>query len=501
MVFGNVFNTSLLDYSDPRGAAADGFIIAYKKLLNIEIPGITDFKKICEDYLIDFQDYLIDFQAIINFSTNKSNHFTNRVPEQYPYIISFESNNGIDNFANRIHVVFKDLPEGHLPICDNDLKDFEFDPTKKQSDSENIIDLLGAYYTRTGFDNEGKQEPYIILDIKKIQEKYPSKEQQLNIATVVFIHELCHAVLDPNNYMDFACIGKEKTGVPIYKLVDPQIKYSTTYGCLKEEAIANAMAYRYIKQLGNDILLQDAEEFFSKQTGAYFYGYLLGIEKEQINPLDWIKEKIDGSDEKTQWTWLFSMAGTLKMACQNVGAGNNSTNFPVFNFFQEEDIRKICDTLGKSNNHDGVRLFQDLSKPYKMSINEYGIINITTPEKVSLDIAPQYKPFYFYLLIHPEGLTRSSFDECQTELLKCYKKIEPYSPNSKNVSKSQTEITFDPSEAKTRINDVLCDVLRDYPYTIHNYAVQTRKNGRNVTYYVNPPENKEIIEQVKKFFE
>lgn len=252
-----------------------------------------------EDTLIN---YILNTQNIVTKS--KKDTVGCRLPDREPFLVEDETYNpAIAQLSKVLRIEFRNIPLEKIKykdILNETLKD---EPKIQEKDWEGVIEFLGLYYPRTN-----SSDPYIVFDINKISEYCEGDKQKIkNITSLVLIHELFHAAMDPNNYKNYI---KSFNPVEVKPL---KIEYSERYGCCKEEAYANALTMQIIKESGDEKLISDSEEFMKGQRGAYLYGYLL----EKVGPIPgihgWIKEKIDGSDKQVQQKWLESMIDKIKL--------------------------------------------------------------------------------------------------------------------------------------------------------------------------------------------
>ena len=235
-----------------------------------------------------------------------------RLQKRLPYLLEREETGSrfFDQLRDYTHIEFDNLPDKCHPVLKKDLSKTDIDEiikTQGQAYSTNkIIEVLGCYSARTGFKSSEEDEPSVTIDINKI-DNLGNKYTPDHIAVIVLVHELCHALLDPNNYYRYTEEGT--------KFIAPKIKYESAYGCLKEEAVANAMAYKFIQKLGNKTLLSEAESFMSSQPDAYLYGYLMANDPEWDEETvreEWIREKIAGNEDAAKREWLEGMITSIK---------------------------------------------------------------------------------------------------------------------------------------------------------------------------------------------
>lgn len=308
MSFNHAFDSKKMDYS--RSHEIDdtklNFAAHATHIFNFTVKNIdlktNHFKGI---------EMVCRLNSILKTLTNKD--LECRLQDRLPYLLEQEATGSsfFDQVRDHTHIEFDNLPDKCHPVLEKDLTQANIDEiikTQLNTDSAiNIIEILGQYSPRIGFHSSSEVgEPSISIDIDKI-DKISGKPTSNNLAVIVLVHELCHALLDPNNYYRYTEEGT--------KFIAPKIKYETAYGCLKEEVIANAMTYRYIKRHGDKALIKEANSFMPSQPDAYLYGYLMAKNRrwdEENAKEEWINEKINGSDKKEQQKWLESMIDTLK---------------------------------------------------------------------------------------------------------------------------------------------------------------------------------------------
>lgn len=500
MSFENTFSTDLIDYSRDSEIADT----KYKGHTSIKphFEAIFNYEsKFDNDIWDDFETLrLLNF--FMEITTGKS--MKCRMQLRLPFSLEKEEigSSYFQQLAECTKTVFESLPDGFIPDIEKiDLSSLEeVDPNRQIRNWGGIIvDVLGEYHPRTSFQREG--EPYISLDIKKIKQDYPN-EKINSIAIIIFIHELCHALLDPNNYFKYAgheVIVTNEKGEAFtqkeYSLIEPKVKYNTLYGCCKEEAIANCLTYQIIQKLNDETLLRDAEEFMSNQKGAYLYGYLLAKKGSSITPDEWMEEKINGPIDASQWLKSMWLTLNINKAPFSNPKRNEVLDFCVFTKEQIEIIRETFSPMAPSKEE-----FESLFSPIKMKIIEpFGKIELGTK---SIVLPPIHTSFYILLLMHPEGICNTNVEEYEDEMKRYYDKIGPMAPNSKN-GEFQGLTKEKASEYVSRINTTMDSAFSDLPY-IGRYYIINKGKGRNDPWSIEYTETDlypKLQEELKKFFQ
>ena len=161
----------------------------------------------------------------------------------------------------------------------------EEEPSVKPDDG--IIDSLGAYY----LGRNGKS-PYIELYMKAIKQNSKGNDVLFKwLYTTVLLHELAHAALDVFNTDHGLCDIRHAN------------LYYSEFGRWWEEAMANAMALKIIKQYGDPELYAYAKTFMQSQPAEYALGVLMeDFTNEEFSNV--IIAKIQGVEEERQTRWL-----------------------------------------------------------------------------------------------------------------------------------------------------------------------------------------------------
>ena len=151
-----------------------------------------------------------------------------------------------------------------------------------------IVDLLGAYYpSRNG------NSPYIELYMKSIEQASKGNDVHFKwLYTTVLLHELAHAALDVYN-----------TDHGLLNARFANLYHTTEFGRWWEEAMANAIALKVIKEYGYEGFYSFAKTFMQSQPAEYALGVLMeDFTNEEFRNV--IIAKLQGVEPERQAHWL-----------------------------------------------------------------------------------------------------------------------------------------------------------------------------------------------------
>jgi len=261
-----------------------------------------------------------------------------------------------------------------------------------------ISDPFGLYYSGRGTSN-----PRIVIDKNKIQKAYPENVQEM--VTIVLVHEIMHALMDPFNYIQY----QKRKGL--------KIEYDNIYGIHKEEAYANALTYIYISAYGGKKLIASARLLMENQPCPYKYGYDI-ISKQNPDAYSWIKEKVNGTNENTKYLWI---AKEKEYWTNQPQAIITTPNFNFITYANVSTIRKV----NKKDIGDSCEPFDvfDLDTDNGIIILKK-INNRGTPKDIRIKLEPRQFAVYAYIFYHPEGLDVLNMSSAaEKEILKYYQNV------------------------------------------------------------------------------